>query len=37
LAPGADADVIAVAGDATTDPLALLNVLAVWREGTRAR
>lgn len=37
LAPGKDADVIAVAGDATADPLALVSVLAVYRQGARVR
>jgi imidazolonepropionase-like amidohydrolase len=33
LAPGYDADVLAVAGDPTTDPGALLNPTAVWMAG----
>jgi imidazolonepropionase-like amidohydrolase len=35
LAPGYDADVVAVGGDPLVDPLALLDVRAVWREGHR--
>jgi imidazolonepropionase-like amidohydrolase len=37
LAAGADADVIAVAGDATVDPRALVDVVAVFRQGARVR
>jgi imidazolonepropionase-like amidohydrolase len=33
LAPGFDADMVAVAGDPTTDPTALLNVRAVYLGG----
>jgi imidazolonepropionase-like amidohydrolase len=36
LAPGYDADVLAVAGDPTTDPAALLDPVAVWVGGRRA-
>ena len=35
LAPGFDADILAVAGDPTSDPTALTSVVAVWRAGTR--
>ena len=35
LAPGFDADVIAVNGDPTTDPAALTSIAAVWRAGIR--
>nr|WP_275409580.1 amidohydrolase family protein [Planotetraspora mira] len=37
LAPGMDADILAVAGDPLTDPAALLDVRAVFREGHRVR
>jgi imidazolonepropionase-like amidohydrolase len=36
LAPGLDADILAVAGDPLTDPAALLDVQAVYRQGHRA-
>jgi imidazolonepropionase-like amidohydrolase len=35
LAPGFDADILAVAGDLTTDMRALLDVRAVFRAGRR--
>lgn len=35
LDPGFDADVLAVRGDPTTDPGALLDVVGVWRAGRR--
>jgi imidazolonepropionase-like amidohydrolase len=35
LAPGFDADILAVAGDLTTDVRALLDVRAVFRAGRR--
>ena len=35
LAPGADADVLAVGGDPLADPAALLDVRAVFRAGVR--
>jgi cytosine/adenosine deaminase-related metal-dependent hydrolase len=35
LAPGFDADILAVAGDPTTDVRALLEVRAVFRAGRR--
>jgi hypothetical protein len=35
LAPGFDADILAVAGDLTTDVRALLDVRAVFRAGQR--
>jgi imidazolonepropionase-like amidohydrolase len=37
LAPGLDADILAVAGDPLADPAALLDVRAVYREGQRVR
>lgn len=37
LAPGYDADILAVAGDPLTDPGALLDPAAVFRAGTRLR
>jgi imidazolonepropionase-like amidohydrolase len=37
LAPGFDADIIAVNGDPLTEPNALLAVTAVWRAGDRVR
>jgi imidazolonepropionase-like amidohydrolase len=37
LAAGADGDVIAVRGNATVDPLALVDVVAVFRQGARVR
>src|SRR3954470_15069774 len=37
LAPGYDADILAVAGDPLTDPGALLDPVAVFRAGTRVR
>lgn len=37
LADGYDADVLAVAGDPTADPAALLDVRAVYRRGARVR
>lgn len=37
LAPGADADLLAVRGDPSRDPDALLDVVAVWARGTRVR
>ncbi|MEH1124905.1 amidohydrolase family protein [Micromonospora sp. CPCC 206061] len=37
LAPGLDADILAVAGDPLTRPRALLDVAAVFREGHRVR
>lgn len=37
LEPGADADIIAVAGDALDRPLGLTEVELVWRLGRRAR
>ncbi|RZT07930.1 imidazolonepropionase-like amidohydrolase [Kribbella sp. VKM Ac-2569] len=36
LAPGYDADILAVAGNPLTDPAALLDVRAVYRHGQRA-
>ena len=35
LAPGRDADIVAVEGDPSADPAALTRVLEVWREGER--
>ena len=35
LAPGFDADILAVGGDAVADPGALLDVRGVWRAGRR--
>lgn len=37
IAPGHDADLLAVAGDPLTDPRALLDVRAVFRGGVRVR
>ncbi|MEU2288039.1 amidohydrolase family protein [Streptomyces sp. NPDC013178] len=37
LAPGKDADLLAVAGNPLDDPAALLDVRAVYREGHRVR
>ncbi|HEY3504516.1 MAG TPA: amidohydrolase family protein [Actinocatenispora sp.] len=37
IAPGYDADLLAVAGDPLSDPAALRNVRAVYRTGTRVR
>ncbi|GAA4587754.1 amidohydrolase family protein [Planotetraspora phitsanulokensis] len=37
LAPGMDADILAVAGDPFADPAALLDVRAVFRQGHRVR
>jgi imidazolonepropionase-like amidohydrolase len=37
LAPGFDADIIAVTGDPLTEPNALAAVTAVWRAGNRVR
>jgi len=37
LAPGFDADILAVAGNPLTDPSALLDVRAVFRQGRRVR
>jgi imidazolonepropionase-like amidohydrolase len=37
LAPGFDADVIAVDGDPLTDPTALLRIRAVYALGVRYR
>jgi imidazolonepropionase-like amidohydrolase len=33
VAPGADADLIAIAGDPGTDPDALANIIQVWKAG----
>jgi imidazolonepropionase-like amidohydrolase len=35
LAPGFDADIIAVNGDPLTEPYALASVTGVWRAGDR--
>jgi imidazolonepropionase-like amidohydrolase len=35
LAPGSDADIVAVSGDPTADPGALTRIAAVWHEGER--
>jgi imidazolonepropionase-like amidohydrolase len=35
LAPGFDADIIAIAGDPLVNPDALLEVSSVWRAGER--
>jgi imidazolonepropionase-like amidohydrolase len=37
IAPGMDADLVAVAGDPLREPKALTNVRMVWRGGRRAR
>lgn len=37
LAPGFDADILAVAGNPLADPEALLDIRAVYRQGSRTR
>ena len=37
IAPGYDADLLAVAGDPLTDPTAVREVVAVFRAGQRIR
>ena len=37
LTPGAHGDVLAVHGDPSVDPAALLDVVGVWVKGARVR
>jgi imidazolonepropionase-like amidohydrolase len=37
LAPGFDADIVAVAGDPALDPEAVTRIVAVWKDGRRVR